>query len=46
MDMRRTSDLTENLIKFDSQKRILFGGEGLKGWSEFDVKQFCKEYLK
>ena len=39
-------DLPENLIKFDSQKRILFGTEGLKDWSEFDVKQFCKEYLK
>lgn len=39
-------DLSENLIKFDLQKRILFGGEGLKDWSEFDVKQFCKEYLK
>lgn len=39
-------DLPENLAKFDLQKRILFGGEGLKDWSEFNVKQFCKEYLK
>lgn len=39
-------DLPENLIKFDPQKRILFSGEGLKGWSEFDVPKFCKEYLK
>lgn len=39
-------DLTENLIKFDPQKRILFGVEGLKDWSEFDVPKFCKEYLK
>ena len=39
-------DLPENLIKFDPQKRILFGEEGLRDWSEFDVKQFCKEYLK
>ena len=45
MDMRRISDLPENLIKFDPQKRILFGSEGLRDWSEFDVKQFCKEYI-
>lgn len=39
-------DLESNLVNFYPQQRILFGGEGLKEWSEFDVKQFCKEYLK
>lgn len=38
-------DLESNLVNFYPQQRILFGGEGLKDWSEFDVKQFCKEYL-
>lgn len=37
-------DLESNLIKFDAHKRVLFGVD-VKDWSEFNVKQFCDEYL-
>ena len=39
-------DLEDNLYKFDSDKRILFGQGEYKDWNAFDVPKFCKEYLK
>lgn len=39
-------DLEDNLVKFDSDKRILFGQGEYKDWNTFDVPKFCKEYLK
>lgn len=39
-------DLEDNLVKFDSDKRILFGQGEYKDWDTFDVPKFCKEYLK
>ena len=39
-------DLEDNLSKFDSDKRILFGQGEYKDWNAFDVPKFCKEYLK
>lgn len=39
-------DLEDNLVKFDSDKRILFGQGEYKDWVTFDVPKFCKEYLK
>lgn len=38
-------DLPENLIKFDPDKRVLFGGKDFKDWQSFDVKYFCEQYL-
>ena len=38
-------DLEDNLSKFDSDKRILFGQGEYKDWNRFDVPKFCKEYL-
>lgn len=39
-------DLEDNLVKFDSEKRVLFGKGQYKDWNTFDVPKFCKEYLK
>lgn len=39
-------DLEDNLVKFDSDKRILFGQGEYKDWNTFNVAKFCKEYLK
>lgn len=39
-------DLEDNLVKFDSEKRVLFGKGQYKNWNTFDVPKFCKEYLK
>lgn len=38
-------DLEENLVRFDSHKRILFGQGEYKDWNSFSVKDFCKQYL-
>jgi len=39
-------DLPENLVRFDSHKRVLFGQGEYKDSNTFDVSKFCKEYLK
>lgn len=39
-------DLPENLVRFDSHKRVLFGQGEYKDWNTFNVPKFCKEYLK
>lgn len=39
-------DLPDNLVKFDREKRVLFGSESFKDWNIFSVPKFCKEYLK
>lgn len=38
-------DLEDNLVKFDSEKRVLFGKGQYKDWESFSVKDFCDEYL-
>lgn len=38
-------DLEDNLLKFDSEKRVLFGKGEYKDWESFSVKDFCDQYL-
>jgi len=38
-------DLPENLVRFDPNKRVLFGGADYPDWKSFDVKNFVKENL-
>jgi len=38
-------DLEDNLVKFDSEKRVLFGKAQYKDWESFSVKDFCDQYL-
>lgn len=38
-------DLPDNLGKFEPHKRVLFGGEDLKDWSEFSVPKFVDKYI-
>jgi 5'(3')-deoxyribonucleotidase len=38
-------DLEDNLVKFDPQKRVLFGGKDLPNWNSLDVAKFCKEFI-
>ena len=38
-------DLPDNLTKFAPHKRILFGGEELKNWNEFSIRDFYEKYL-
>lgn len=38
-------DLEDNLVKFDSEKRVLFGKGEYKDWESFSVKDFCDQYL-
>lgn len=38
-------DLEDNLVKFDSHKRVLFGKGQYKDWESFSVKDFCGQYL-
>lgn len=38
-------DLEDNLVKFDPQKRVLFGGDAFPNWNSLSIKDFCKEYL-
>lgn len=38
-------DLEDNLVKFDSDKRVLFGKGQYKDWESFSVKDFCDQYL-
>lgn len=38
-------DLEDNLVKFDPQKRVLFGGKNFPNWKSLDVAKFCKEFI-
>lgn len=38
-------DLEDNLVKFDPQKRVLFGGKDFPIWKSLDVAKFCKEFI-
>lgn len=38
-------DLEDNLVKFDSEKRVLFGKGQYKDWESFSVEDFCDQYL-
>jgi len=38
-------DLEDNLFKFDSNKRVLFGGKDFPDWNSFDVDAFSFNYF-